>query len=104
MLKNNAPPLDLPGLRDELLIKCADQLETIREQAAGQSVRYLANEKVLDIAYPVQQYPQKVSSCNLDIQPEITGVLQGIKGQYLIFDCGVINIRKYAGYELEVSY
>ncbi|MFE1970930.1 DUF2797 domain-containing protein, partial [Acinetobacter baumannii] len=29
-------------------------------------------------------------------------VLQGIKGQYLIFDIGVINIRKYTGYELIV--
>ena len=26
----------------------------------------------------------------------------GIKGQYLIFDSGVINIRKYTGYEVEV--
>ncbi|KAE9896507.1 DUF2797 domain-containing protein, partial [Acinetobacter baumannii] len=25
-----------------------------------------------------------------------------IKGQYLIFDIGVINIRKYTGYELIV--
>ena len=27
----------------------------------------------------------------------------GIKGQYLIFDTGVINIRKYGGYQLELS-
>jgi hypothetical protein len=104
MLKNNPLPLDLPRLRDDLLIKCADQLESIREQAGGQALRYLANEQALDIHYPVQQYPQKISSCNLDAKPELTGVLHGIKGQYLIFDIGVINIRKYAGYELEVSW
>jgi hypothetical protein len=104
MLKNNAPPLDLPRLRDELLIKCADKLEVIRAQAAGQTLLYLANAETLDIHYPVQQYPQKISSCNLDTQPEMRGVLQGIKGQYLLLDSGVINIRKYTGYELEVSF
>ena len=34
--------------------------------------------------------------------PEIRGTLLGIKGQYLIFDIGVINIRKYTGYHVEV--
>ncbi|MDF4956873.1 DUF2797 domain-containing protein, partial [Vibrio parahaemolyticus] len=29
--------------------------------------------------------------------------LQGIKGQYLIFDTGVINVRKFTSYEVEVS-
>jgi hypothetical protein len=30
-------------------------------------------------------------------------VLLGIKGQYLILDTGVLNIRKYGGYEVELS-
>mgnify|MGYP003704602755 CR=1 FL=1 len=45
---------------------------------------------------------EKIKSLNLDKTPKIRGVLQGIKGQYLIFDIGVINIRKYTGYELIV--
>lgn len=45
---------------------------------------------------------KKIKSLNLDKTPKIRGVLQGIKGQYLIFDIGVINIRKYTGYELIV--
>jgi hypothetical protein len=52
--------------------------------------------------YPVRQWPEKVTSLNLDKSPEVGGVLQGIKGQYLIFDGGVINLRKYSGYRLEV--
>ena len=43
---------------------------------------------------------EKIKSLNLDKTPKIRGVLQGIKGQYLILDIGVINIRKYTGYEL----
>jgi hypothetical protein len=52
--------------------------------------------------YPVRQWPAKVTSFNLDKSPAAGGVLQGIKGQYLIFDGGVINLRKHSGYHLEV--
>ncbi|HPF69311.1 MAG TPA: DUF2797 domain-containing protein [Candidatus Krumholzibacteria bacterium] len=50
--------------------------------------------------YPVQAWPAKVTSFNLDKDPVAGGVLQGIKGQYLMFDGGVINLRKYAGYQV----
>ena len=53
--------------------------------------------------YPVRTYPQKVKSFNLDKDPVAGGVLEGIKGQYLIFDGGVINLRKYAGYRVELK-
>ena len=49
--------------------------------------------------YPVLEYPAKVKSINADKQPRIDARLLGVKGQYLIFDCGVINMRKYTGYE-----
>jgi hypothetical protein len=52
--------------------------------------------------YPVLEWPTKVKSFNLDKVPVAGGVLQGIKGQYLIFDGGVINLRKYSGYRVEV--
>jgi hypothetical protein len=41
---------------------------------------------VVKIHYPVVEYPSKVTSLNLDKTPEISGVLQGIKGQYLLLD------------------
>lgn len=103
MLKNNVQPLDLPALRDELLAKCADSLSAISERFGGDALQFLRDAKPSEIRYPVQQYPAKVKSFNFDKDPLISGVLQGIKGQYLIFDTGVINIRKFAGYEVEVS-
>ena len=27
----------------------------------------------------------------------------GIKGQYFILDCGVLNIRKFSGYEVKIG-
>jgi hypothetical protein len=44
-----------------------------------------------------------VKSFNLDKAPTVEGTLIGIKGQYLIFDTGVINMRKYGGYHLSLT-
>ena len=59
---------------------------------------------ITKIQYPVETYPIKVKSVNLDKDPDFTGKLVGIRGQYLIFDEGkVMNIRKYNGYEVELT-
>ena len=44
-----------------------------------------------------------MKSFNLDKTPLVGGTLMGIKGQYLMFDTGVINMRKYGGYKLSVT-
>ena len=60
------------------------------------------NDEILELIYPVQQYPEKVKSISFDKQSEINSKLMGIRGQYLIFEGGnVINIRKHSGYEVE---
>jgi len=56
------------------------------------------------IQYPALNFTQKISSFNLDKNPQIEDTLIAIKGQYLIFENGVINIRKYAGYEVELEF
>ena len=63
----------------------------------------LPNAEVVEVNYPVLQHPTKVISHNLDKNPVVEGTLQGIKGQYLIFDTGVINLRKYAGYQVAIN-
>ena len=103
MLKNNVKPADLLLARDELLAKCADKLGDIKEQFGPEALQLLENAEIVDIRYPVQQYPIKVKSFNFDKDPSVSGILQGIKGQYLLFDTGVINIRKFAGYQVEVD-
>jgi len=68
--------------------------------------QYLSeDDTILDINYPVLQYPTKVTSINLEKIPVFTKKLVGIKGQYLLFeDQTVINIRKYTGYHLEINF
>jgi hypothetical protein len=47
--------------------------------------------------------PSKIVSHNFAKKPVFEGTLNGIKGQHLILDTGVANVRKYGGYHLELS-
>jgi hypothetical protein len=67
--------------------------------------QYLHDDnQIWKLRYPVLDFPDKITSVSFDKDPEISGILNGIKGQYLIFSDGrVLNIRKHNGYWLEVS-
>ncbi len=53
----------------------------------------------MELEYPVSEYPKKIKSLNFDKDPIVSGVLMGIKGQYLMLDQDrVINMRKFGGY------
>ena len=103
MLKGDGEPMDLAAARDKLMADCAEELAAFRSQFGEDTLQALPEAEVLGLNYPVRQWPQKITAHNLDKTPEVTGTLVGIKGQYLILDSGVINIRKYTGYELEVE-
>ena len=62
------------------------------------------NNEVIKLNYPVVEFPEKVNSLTFDKDSLIEGRLQGIKGQYLLFDNNrVINLRKHNGYFLTVT-
>lgn len=63
-------------------------------------VEMIAHADVHQFDFPIQAYPDVTQSLAADKNPEISGRLLGIKGQYLLLDCGVINIRRHGGYEL----
>lgn len=102
LLKGDAALLDLPALRDQVLEACAEGLGQLQARFGLQAIQPLTDAEVVHMTYPVQAYPTKVVSFNLDKTPIVEGTLLGIKGQYLIFDTGVINIRKYTAYQLAV--
>ena len=103
MLKGVPEVVDLAAKRDELYETCAQELAAILKQHDDDAITPLSDESVVDIGYPVTEYPTKVKSLNFDKTPEIAGVLMGIKGQYLIFDTGVLNIRKFSGYKVRLQ-
>ena len=103
MLKGNADPLDLKAIRDDLFEQCSAEISTIKAEQGEGAITQL-DESIVDIYYPVSEYPEKIKSLNFDKQPEIEGSLMGIKGQYLILDTGVLNMRKFSGYNLQVDF
>ncbi|MFV2056004.1 MAG: DUF2797 domain-containing protein [Thiohalomonadales bacterium] len=102
MLRGEAESIDLVLRAAELIAQAKPQIDKVREQYGADGILAL-EDSMLQIKYPVQHYPEKVNSLNLEKTPEVSGRLQGIKGQYLIMDSGVINMRKYSGYRLCLS-
>ena len=95
MLKNEMNfEFDLPSFKKQ-----------ISDQVPAELQQYLSmDEQLLEIKYPVVAYPEKVASLNFDKTPIISGILKGIRGQYLFFEGGkVLNIRKFTGYEVELE-
>lgn len=103
MLKGEVKQLDLISIRDEVLNKAQQGIAEIRQTYGIQAVQEI-NADPVDIIYPVIQYPVKIKSINLDKELAFSGELLGIKGQYLLLDQDrVINVRKYAGYQIHLS-
>ena len=102
LLKGDGDDIELVERAKELLPLVEDKIQEIKAQFGDDAIEVL-NENITPLSYPVEQHPVKITSHNFDKNPEVTGVLQGIKGQYLILDTGVINIRKFGSYEVEVS-
>lgn len=96
MLKNEVEAIDLVQVRDELLPK----VQLLADELGAKTL----NNEALEINYPVVEYPSKISSLNFDKTPLVSGVLKGIKGQYLILDVGVLNIRKFGSYNITLTY
>ncbi len=82
-----------------------DVKRILKEKLSAETAPYFSEEEALVvIEYPVLRYPTKVTSLSLEKVPEVSGVLSGIKGQYVMFDDGrVMNIRNHAGYLVTFS-
>ncbi len=103
MLKGGIEPVDLEVYRDDIFEQAESEIRQIQERYGEESIELLEYEDLVDIEYPVLEYPKAITSLNFDKTAEVSGVLQGIKGQYLLFDKGVINIRKFGGYEVKLE-
>lgn len=94
MLTNTVIDQDLEEWRSKLK-------EFVPEEAASY---YLNNRTEVALEFPVKRYPEKVKSLNLEKNPEFSGLLMGIKGQYLIFaDDTVFNVRGNEGYFVDLQ-
>jgi len=94
MLKNEIEDQDLAAYRDKLKEFVPDEVKAY----------FIDHNKETELEFPVLEYPSKLKSLNLEKTPEYTGVLKGIKGQYLIFeDATVFNVRNNEGYVVQLT-
>lgn len=103
MLKGVPEAIDLVTARDQLAEECSDEIKALQQRFGDNAIELLTEEEIVEINYPVDAYPEKLKSFNFDKQASIEGNLLGIKGQYLILDNGVLNIRKFSGYNIELQ-
>ena len=103
MLKGNGEPQDLEAIRREVMASCMEGISDLQFQYGEAAFELLEDAPETEIEYPVLNWPEKVKAHNFDKQPVVEGTLMGIKGQYLMLDTGVLNIRKFGGYEVEIK-
>ena len=103
MLKGEPDAIKLAMRRDELIDTSKSELNALEKVLGSDAFEFLDKESPVDIQFPVNIYPEKVKAHNFDKTEEVSGVLNGIKGQYLILDTGVLNIRKFGGYLIELE-
>jgi len=102
MLKENQPDMDLLALGDELKARFHNEMSESVERFSASDIEDQESD-IVSIRYPVLEFPKTVKSHNFDKNPLVEGTLMGIKGQYLMFDTGVINIRKFSSYDVRVA-
>nr|WP_299488421.1 DUF2797 domain-containing protein [uncultured Allomuricauda sp.] len=94
MLTNSIEDVNLVDWRNKLK-------SSVPEEASDY---FIDSNTETHMDFPVLQYPEKVKSLNLEKTPSYTGVLKGVKGQYLIFeDSTVFNVRGSEGYYVGIG-
>lgn len=103
MLKGNGDAVDLTAMVGSLREQFATEFALY-----GDRVLSAVDAEVVGLDYPVRTFPEKVGNAwSVSKNPVLEGVLVGVKGQYVMIDVAgkieVLNIRKYAGHELNFS-
>ncbi|MDA0978669.1 MAG: DUF2797 domain-containing protein [Proteobacteria bacterium] len=103
MLKSEDQHIDLEAAREQLMADVKPHLDPVIQRFGIQAIQPLTDADVQTFVFPVAQYPEKVTSLSFDKTGTVSGKLQGIKGQYLILDSGVINLRRFTSYEISFT-
>jgi hypothetical protein len=92
---DGADDVDLAAVKQEVIRRLPPEFQSF----------VLADENtVYRFTYPITPGVEvNLAALSLDKTAELSGVLLGIKGQYLMLDSGVFNVKKHAGYEIHLS-
>jgi len=94
----------LKGITTDKSLK--DYKDLVKNYLNEDLIQYwLADTEPVKINYPVLKYPEKIKSINLNKTQRFEGRLAGIKGQYMIFDDGLVfNVRNHSGFVVGLEF
>ena len=102
---------DRTNWRKMLTGPCPDDIDLEEEKGRAEELlpmdlrEYVSDDdEICTLNFPLETYPEKVKSIGFEKAPYIRETLTGIKGQYLIFEDGIVlNIRKHGGYLISIA-
>jgi hypothetical protein len=106
LVTQEATEINLISEADKLKTKLKDLLSQSPELTSlGEEIgsEWIESE-VIRLKYPIHAYPQKAKSHNFEKELTLESTLVGIKGQYLLFEDRVLNIRNHTSYEMSLEY
>jgi len=101
LIGGDAVDIDLPALAARLRIEAAVELAAL-DARFPEALTWVAEPVPQRFQYPVMTYASPAHGLALEAGGEIVGTLVGIKGQYLMFDTGVFNVRRHTSYHVDV--
>ncbi|MFM6935693.1 MAG: DUF2797 domain-containing protein [Flavobacteriales bacterium] len=94
----------LRNIQDDSIDLVDEKWQVSEELPSDLTQYWIENDEIINFQYPVTAYPNKVQSLTFDKEPQISGKLIGIRGQYVYLDeQKVLNLRRHTGYEIEFS-
>ncbi len=91
-IKNNAT-----FQNQEILVKTPEHLNLKND------ITIFESPVIMDLHFDTPSDILKYKSINLDKNPEISGIITGIKGQYIFLGENVFNMRRHEGYIVDIE-
>jgi hypothetical protein len=99
LIGKDAAVIDLRALASQLRSTAVSELAAL-ERRFPNALRWADREVPVSFEYPVASYGSPAHGLVLAPGEPVEGVLLGIKGQYLMFDSGVFNVRRHTSYHV----
>lgn len=94
MLSDEVTDLDLIAVKNGVKSLLPDEVQKFFQLDAD----------LFEMKYPILEFPKKINSLKIEQSITFSGILKGIKGQYLIFEDGtVFNVRSNEGFVVSIK-
>jgi hypothetical protein len=103
LIGRDAAPIDLAALLARLRERAKVELAALDARFPGE-LAWIDAPSPQQFDYPVASYDGAATVLSLLPEVAVGGTLLGVKGQYLLFDTGVLNVRRYTSYHVEIAH